>query len=101
MHGVQMRFFHRPLPKREKCTQKTQKTPNFVFRACARKLIRHAWKLIHFQLHSNEHKSGGLPLCHRAPVGQGPSGPGWLAIALGFWSGRALATLARRGRVYV
>ena len=62
------------------------------------------------------------------PVGQGPSGPGWLAIAFGFWSGRALATgtawaglclihhhrplplgfgldgrllLARRGRVYV
>ena len=29
---------------------------------------------------------------HRAPVGQGPSGPGWLAIAFGFWSGRALAT---------
>ena len=27
----------------------------------------------------------------RAPVGQGPSGPGWLAISLGFWSGRALA----------
>ena len=32
-----------------------------------------------------------------------PSGPGWLATALGFWSGRALATgmAARRGRVYV
>ena len=29
---------------------------------------------------------------HRAPVGQGPSGPDWLATALGFWSGRALAT---------
>ena len=29
---------------------------------------------------------------HRAPVGQGPSGPDWLAIAFGFWSGRALAT---------
>ena len=29
---------------------------------------------------------------HRSPVGQGTSGPGWLAIALGFWSGRALAT---------
>ena len=29
---------------------------------------------------------------HRAPVGQGPLGPGWLATALGFWSGRALAT---------
>ena len=27
----------------------------------------------------------------RAPVGQGPSGPGWLAIALRFWSGRVLA----------
>ena len=40
---------------------------------------------------------------HRAPVGQGPSGPDWLAIAFGFWSGRALATiaLARRGWVYV
>ena len=34
---------------------------------------------------------GGCTL-HRAPVGQGPSGPGWLATALGFWSGRALAT---------
>ena len=35
-----------------------------------------------------------IVLCtlHRAPVGQGPSGPGWLAIAFGFWSGRALAT---------
>ena len=29
---------------------------------------------------------------HRAPVGQGPSCPGWLATALGFWSGRPLAT---------
>ena len=29
---------------------------------------------------------------HRAPVGQGPSGPDWLATALGFWSGRVLAT---------
>ena len=29
---------------------------------------------------------------HRAPVGQGPPGPGWLAISLGCWSGRALAT---------
>ena len=29
---------------------------------------------------------------NRAPVGQGPSGPDWLAIAFGFWSGRALAT---------
>ena len=30
---------------------------------------------------------------HRAPVvGQGPPGPGWLAIAFGFWSRRALAT---------
>ena len=29
---------------------------------------------------------------HRAPVGQGPPGPGWLAISLGFWPGRALAT---------
>ena len=28
----------------------------------------------------------------RAPVGQGPPGPGWLAISLGFCSGRALAT---------
>ena len=35
---------------------------------------------------------------HRAPVGQGPPGPGWLAISLGFWSGRALATgTARAG----
>ena len=29
---------------------------------------------------------------YRAPVGQGPSGPDWLAIALGLWSGRVLAT---------
>ena len=29
---------------------------------------------------------------HRAPVGQGPPGPGWLAISVGFWSGQALAT---------
>ena len=29
---------------------------------------------------------------HRAPVGQGPPGPDWLAFSLGFWSGRALAT---------
>ena len=29
---------------------------------------------------------------HRAPVGQGPPGPGWLAISFGVWSGRALAT---------
>ena len=29
---------------------------------------------------------------HRAPVGQRPPGPDWLATALGFWSGRALAT---------
>ena len=35
-----------------------------------------------------------FPPCtlHRAPAGQGPSGPGWLATALGFWSGRPLAT---------
>ena len=29
---------------------------------------------------------------HRAPVGQEPSGPDWLAISFGFWSGRVLAT---------
>ena len=29
---------------------------------------------------------------HRAPVGQGPPGPDWLAIAFVFWSGRPLAT---------
>ena len=30
---------------------------------------------------------------HRAPVGQGPPGPDWLATALGFWSsGRVLTT---------
>ena len=29
---------------------------------------------------------------YRAPVGQGLSGPDWLATALGFWSERALAT---------
>jgi hypothetical protein len=33
----------------------------------------------------------------RAPVGQGPSGPNWLATALGFWSGRALAGTAWAG----
>ena len=37
-------------------------------------------------------RSGVECTLHRAPVGQGPSGPDWLAIALGFWSGRALAT---------
>ena len=26
---------------------------------------------------------------HRAPVGQGPPGPGWLAISFGLWSRRA------------
>ena len=36
--------------------------------------------------------SGGKGTLHRAPVGQGPSGPDWLAISFGFWSGRALAT---------
>ena len=34
------------------------------------------------------------------PVGQGPSGPDWLAIALGCGLGRRLL-LARRGRIYV
>ena len=35
----------------------------------------------------------GHSTLHRAPVGQGLSGPDWLATALGFWwSGRALAT---------
>ena len=29
---------------------------------------------------------------HCTPVGQGSSGPAWLVIALGFWSGRVLAT---------
>ena len=33
-----------------------------------------------------------LSTLHRARVGQGPPGHGWLAIAVGFWSGRALAT---------
>ena len=44
---------------------------------------------------------GLLPIIlHRAPVGQGPSGPDWLPIAFGFGlDGRLL--LARRGRVYV
>ena len=38
-------------------------------------------------------RQGGPPsTLHRAPVGQGPSGPDWLAIAFGFWAGRALAT---------
>ena len=34
----------------------------------------------------------GRRTLHRAPVGQGPPGPDWLAISFGFWSGRALAT---------
>ena len=29
---------------------------------------------------------GGGGTLHRAPVGQGPPGPVWLAISLGFWS---------------
>ena len=29
---------------------------------------------------------------HRSPVGQGPPGPDWLAISLGFWSRWPLAT---------
>ena len=36
--------------------------------------------------------SPAITTLHRAPVGQGPPGPDWLAIFLGFWSGRALAT---------
>ena len=38
------------------------------------------------------HENHAKRTLHRAPVGQGPPGPGWLAISLGFWSGRALAT---------
>ena len=39
--------------------------------------------------HPNTHPAP----CARWPCdSQGPSGPGWLAIALGFWSGRALPT---------
>ena len=38
------------------------------------------------------HGENGCGTLHRAPVGQGPPGPGWLAISFGFWSGRALAT---------
>ena len=41
---------------------------------------------------ANRHEPGCTCALHRAPVGQGPPGPGWLAISFGFWSGRALAT---------
>ena len=37
-------------------------------------------------------QSSAAGTLHRAPVGQGPPGPGWLAISFGFWPGRALAT---------
>ena len=40
----------------------------------------------------NRHPALTPSTLHRAPVGQGPSGSNWLATALGFWSGRALAT---------
>ena len=40
----------------------------------------------------NSHPGLTPSTLHRAPVGQGPPGPDWLAISLGFWSGRALAT---------
>ena len=30
-------------------------------------------------------RPGALGTLHRAPVGQGPPGPGWLAISFGFW----------------
>ena len=44
--------------------------------------------------HQNRRRTGLVSsrTLHRAPVGQGPSGPDWLATAFGFWSGRALAT---------
>ena len=38
------------------------------------------------------HWTGAYYTPSRAPVGQGPPGPGWLATSLVFWSGRALAT---------
>ena len=44
---------------------------------------------------------GHPPPCARWPVGQGPSGPDWLATALGFWSGRALATGTVRAGLYL
>ena len=37
-------------------------------------------------------RMANLSTLNRAPVGQGPSGPDWLAISFGVWSGRALAT---------
>ena len=43
-------------------------------------------------LAENPHPGLTPSTLHRAPVGQGPSGPDWLAISLGFWSGRVLAT---------
>ena len=45
--------------------------------------------------------TGRTGTLHRAPVGQGPPGPGWLATSFGFGLGGRLLLLARRGRVYV
>ena len=96
---------HKNTPKSTKTPKKTtpppqipltrEKEPDFFFRAHARQKSV-TW------LNANKPKTPEFPLCphpgltpstlHRAPVGQGPSGHGWLAIAFGFWSGRALAT---------
>ena len=46
---------------------------------------------LHFDCEMTSELLGPCAL-HRAPVGQGPPGPDWLAISFGFWSGRALAT---------
>ena len=45
--------------------------------------------------------AGPAGTLHRAPVGQGPPGPDWLAIFLGFWSGRALATGTAWAGLYI
>ena len=51
------------------------------------------WLLVYFGFSGSLRRALTLPCTlHRAPVGQGPPGPGWLAISFGFWSGRALAT---------
>ena len=62
------------------------------FRKCA-KLIRLEKPVVCRQWRGNPRPGLTQSTLHRSPVGQGPSPPGWLAIALGFWySGRALAT---------
>ena len=55
----------RPPPNAAKTHPQTRKTPQHFFRACARKLIRHAWKLIHFPAHVKRSTNTGY--CRPAP----------------------------------